>query len=166
LRSGTRPLTVLTIPVTLTKTWARSPINARSATQARRAAGCWRDGRADHTVEQKSWAALAGHFAIRRSSELLHELIPLAIVDPRSWPTLLGLSMAFVDSRVVNIALPAFPSVLAPRVSQLQWILECYVLFVAPLLLPVVRSAPVWPPKDLRPWRIWCCLRVDLMRSC
>ncbi|MDH3214664.1 MAG: DHA2 family efflux MFS transporter permease subunit [Candidatus Krumholzibacteria bacterium] len=49
--------------------------------------------------------------------------------------TILGSSMAFVDGTVVNVALPVFQSELNATVSDVQWIVESYALFLAALLL-------------------------------
>jgi EmrB/QacA subfamily drug resistance transporter len=49
--------------------------------------------------------------------------------------TILGSSMAFIDGTVVNVALPALQSALGATVSQVQWVVECYALFLAALLL-------------------------------
>jgi EmrB/QacA subfamily drug resistance transporter len=49
--------------------------------------------------------------------------------------TILGSSMAFIDGTVVNIALPAMQSALHATVSQVQWVVESYALFLSALLL-------------------------------
>src|SRR3954471_5533111 len=49
--------------------------------------------------------------------------------------TILGSSMAFIDGTVVNVALPALQSALGATVSEVQWVVECYALFLAALLL-------------------------------
>lgn len=49
--------------------------------------------------------------------------------------TILGSSLTFIDGTVVNVALPALQSALAATVSQVQWIVESYALFLAALLL-------------------------------
>jgi EmrB/QacA subfamily drug resistance transporter len=49
--------------------------------------------------------------------------------------TILGSSMAFIDGTVVNVALPALQSALGATVSQVQWIVESYALFLAALLI-------------------------------
>ena len=49
--------------------------------------------------------------------------------------TILGSSMAFIDGTVVNVALPALQSALGATVSEVQWIIESYALFLAALLL-------------------------------
>jgi EmrB/QacA subfamily drug resistance transporter len=43
--------------------------------------------------------------------------------------------MAFIDGTVVNVALPALQSALGATVSDVQWIVESYALFLAALLL-------------------------------
>jgi EmrB/QacA subfamily drug resistance transporter len=43
--------------------------------------------------------------------------------------------MAFIDGTVVNVALPALQSALGATVSQVQWIVESYALFLAALLI-------------------------------
>ena len=49
--------------------------------------------------------------------------------------TVLGSSLAFIDGTVVNVALPALQSSLGATVSQVQWVVEAYALFLAALLL-------------------------------
>lgn len=49
--------------------------------------------------------------------------------------TILGSSMAFIDGTVVNVALPALQSALQASVSEVQWVVESYALFLAALLL-------------------------------
>ena len=49
--------------------------------------------------------------------------------------TILGSSMAFIDSTVVNVALPALQADLGATVADVQWIVESYALFLAALLL-------------------------------
>ena len=48
---------------------------------------------------------------------------------------ILGSSMAFIDSTVVNVALPALQSSLHATINQVQWVVESYALFLAALLL-------------------------------
>ncbi|MDX1655870.1 MAG: MFS transporter [Candidatus Competibacteraceae bacterium] len=48
---------------------------------------------------------------------------------------ILGSGMIFIDSTVVNLALPALQEDLAASVSEIQWVVEAYTLFVAALLL-------------------------------
>lgn len=49
--------------------------------------------------------------------------------------TILGSSMAFIDSTVVNVALPTLQTQLKATVSDVQWVVESYALFVAALIL-------------------------------
>ncbi|HEX3747061.1 MAG TPA: MFS transporter [Bryobacteraceae bacterium] len=49
--------------------------------------------------------------------------------------TILGSSMAFIDSTVVNVALPALQTAFGANLSDVQWIVESYALFLAALLL-------------------------------
>src|SRR5215204_2301176 len=49
--------------------------------------------------------------------------------------TILGSSMAFIDGTVVNVALPALQSSLRATISEVQWVVESYALFLAALLL-------------------------------
>jgi EmrB/QacA subfamily drug resistance transporter len=49
--------------------------------------------------------------------------------------TVLGSSMAFIDGTAVNVALPALQSALHASITQVQWVVESYALFLAALLL-------------------------------
>jgi EmrB/QacA subfamily drug resistance transporter len=49
--------------------------------------------------------------------------------------TILGSSLAFIDSTVVNVALPALQSALGATLAQIQWVVESYALTLAALLL-------------------------------
>ncbi len=49
--------------------------------------------------------------------------------------TILGSSLAFIDSTVVNVALPALQATFRANVVDVQWIVECYALFLAALIL-------------------------------
>lgn len=49
--------------------------------------------------------------------------------------TILGSSMAFIDGTVVNVALPALQQSLNATVTDMQWVIEAYALFLAALLL-------------------------------
>jgi EmrB/QacA subfamily drug resistance transporter len=48
---------------------------------------------------------------------------------------ILGSSLAFVDSTIVNVALPAIQQALGATVYQAQWVVESYALLLASLLL-------------------------------
>jgi EmrB/QacA subfamily drug resistance transporter len=43
--------------------------------------------------------------------------------------------MVFIDGTVVNVALPALQSALNATLADVQWVVECYALFLATLLL-------------------------------
>ena len=49
--------------------------------------------------------------------------------------TILASSMVFIDGTVVNVALPALQSALNATVTDVQWVVEAYALFLAALLL-------------------------------
>jgi EmrB/QacA subfamily drug resistance transporter len=49
--------------------------------------------------------------------------------------TILGSSMVFIDGTVVNVALPALQTNLNATVTDVQWVVEAYTLFLAALLL-------------------------------
>jgi EmrB/QacA subfamily drug resistance transporter len=49
--------------------------------------------------------------------------------------TILGSSMAFIDGTAVNVALPALQASLAATVTEVQWVIEAYALFLSALLL-------------------------------
>src|SRR5215472_8145559 len=56
----------------------------------------------------------------------------------RAWvlvATILGSSMAFIDSTAVNVALPALQSNLHASVVDVQWVIESYGLFLSALIL-------------------------------
>src|SRR5437899_9841932 len=58
--------------------------------------------------------------------------------NSESWvlaATILGSSMAFIDSTVVNVALPALQSSLHASVVGVQWVVESYGLFLGALIL-------------------------------
>jgi EmrB/QacA subfamily drug resistance transporter len=49
--------------------------------------------------------------------------------------TILGSSMAFIDSTVVNVALPALQASFGGSVIDLEWVVESYALFLSALVL-------------------------------
>jgi MFS family permease len=58
--------------------------------------------------------------------------------NSRPWvlaATILGSSMAFIDSTIVNVALPALQSTLHATVVDVQWVIESYGLFLSALIL-------------------------------
>jgi MFS family permease len=69
--------------------------------------------------------------------------------------TILGSSMAFIDGTVVNVALPALQTNLNATVTDVQWVIEAYTLFLAALLYWAARSAITLAAKRFTPlgWR-------------
>jgi EmrB/QacA subfamily drug resistance transporter len=60
------------------------------------------------------------------------------VAEARTWilvATILASSMAFIDSTVVNVALPAIQSSFRATVVGVQWIVESYGLFLGALIL-------------------------------
>jgi EmrB/QacA subfamily drug resistance transporter len=60
------------------------------------------------------------------------------VAKARVWilaATILGSSMAFIDSTVVNVALPALQSSFHATVVDVQWVIESYGLLLAALIL-------------------------------
>ena len=63
---------------------------------------------------------------------------PACATTSRPWvlaATILGSSMAFIDSTIVNVALPALQSTLHATVVDVQWVIESYGLFLSALIL-------------------------------
>ncbi len=57
---------------------------------------------------------------------------------PHRWilaATILASSMTFIDSTVVNVALPALQSDLHATITDVQWVIEAYALFLGALIL-------------------------------
>src|SRR5580692_2517728 len=58
--------------------------------------------------------------------------------ESRKWilaATILGSSLAFIDSTVVNVALPALQASFHATVVDLQWVIESYGVLLAALIL-------------------------------
>src|SRR6266540_5957987 len=58
--------------------------------------------------------------------------------SPNRWTlgaTILGSSMTFIDATVVNVALPALQTDLQATITDLQWVIEAYALFLGALIL-------------------------------
>src|SRR5712692_4055193 len=49
--------------------------------------------------------------------------------------TILGSSMTFIDGTVVNVALPALQADLHATITEVQWVIEGYALFLGALIL-------------------------------
>jgi EmrB/QacA subfamily drug resistance transporter len=57
---------------------------------------------------------------------------------PSRWvlgATILGSSMTFIDATVVNVALPALQADLHATITDVQWVIEAYALFLGALIL-------------------------------
>ena len=57
---------------------------------------------------------------------------------PSRWTlaaTILASSMTFIDATVVNVALPALQADLHATITDVQWVVEAYALFLGALLL-------------------------------
>ena len=63
---------------------------------------------------------------------------PVVTPSAQRWvlvATILGSSMASIDSTIVNVALPTLQTALGATVTDVQWVVEAYALFVAALIL-------------------------------
>ena len=61
--------------------------------------------------------------------------------------TILGSSMVFIDSSVVNVALPRLQTDLAASVTSVQWVVEVYILLLAALMLVGGSLGDLWGRK-------------------
>ena len=60
------------------------------------------------------------------------------MVSPSRWTlaaTILASSMTFIDATVVNVALPALQADLHATITDVQWVIEAYALFLGALIL-------------------------------
>src|SRR5678816_3831555 len=58
--------------------------------------------------------------------------------SPNRWiliATILGSSLTFIDATVVNVALPALQADLQATITDVQWVIEAYALFLGALIL-------------------------------
>src|SRR6478609_8820444 len=58
--------------------------------------------------------------------------------SPSRWTlaaTILASSMTFIDATVVNVALPALQADLQATITDVQWVIEAYALFLGALIL-------------------------------
>jgi EmrB/QacA subfamily drug resistance transporter len=63
---------------------------------------------------------------------------PRPVPTPRQWTlaaTIIASSMTFIDGTVVNVALPALQASFGATITQVQWVIEAYTLFLGALLL-------------------------------
>src|ERR1700704_1519036 len=49
--------------------------------------------------------------------------------------TIIGSSLTFIDATVVNVALPALQTDLQATITDVQWVIEAYALFLGALIL-------------------------------
>src|SRR3954469_2355082 len=49
--------------------------------------------------------------------------------------TIVGSSLTFIDATVVNVALPALQADLRATITDVQWVIEAYALFLGALIL-------------------------------
>src|SRR3954451_10938533 len=49
--------------------------------------------------------------------------------------TIVGSSLTFIDATVVNVALPALQADLHATITDVQWVIEAYALFLGSLIL-------------------------------
>src|ERR1700704_5119059 len=60
------------------------------------------------------------------------------MASPSRWTlvaTILASSMTFIDATVVNVALPALQADLHATITDVQWVVEAYALFLGALIL-------------------------------
>jgi len=60
------------------------------------------------------------------------------VPSARQWTlvaTIIGSSLTFIDTTVVNVALPALQADLHATITDLQWVIEAYALFLGSLIL-------------------------------
>src|SRR5881409_4222369 len=65
-------------------------------------------------------------------------LPPRRRASVRRWTlvaTILGSAMTFIDGTVVNVALPALQADLHATITDVQWVIEAYALFLGALIL-------------------------------
>src|SRR5881409_253669 len=65
-------------------------------------------------------------------------LPPRRRASVRRWTlvaTILGSSLTFIDGTVVNVALPALQADLQATITDVQWVIEAYALFLGALIL-------------------------------
>ena len=64
--------------------------------------------------------------------------------------TILGSSMAFIDTTVVNVALPIMQRALHADVAAAQWIIDAYLLVLSALILQTCEAYPQIFLRELR----------------
>jgi EmrB/QacA subfamily drug resistance transporter len=84
--------------------------------------------------------------------------------------TILGSSLAFIDSSVVNLALPALQADLGATVIEMQWVVEAYALALAALILAGGSLGDIYGRRRIyavgvvvfAAASIWCGLAPDI----
>src|SRR4051794_9195116 len=74
----------------------------------------------------------------RRSEHRFHGRVTTRQDGASRWiltATILGSSMTFIDATVVNVALPALQIDLHATITDVQWVIEAYALFLGALIL-------------------------------
>src|SRR6202795_3007540 len=62
----------------------------------------------------------------------------MTAAEKRRWTlvaTILASAMTFIDGTVVNVALPALQAALHATITDVQWVVEAYALFLGALIL-------------------------------
>jgi len=75
--------------------------------------------------------------------------------------TILGSSLAFIDSTVVNVALPALQANFNATVVDVQWVVEAYALLLAALLLAGGSLGDIYGRKRIKLAAIEVPAQVD-----
>jgi EmrB/QacA subfamily drug resistance transporter len=86
--------------------------------------------------------------------------------------TILGSSIAFIDSTVVNVALPALQADLNATVVDVQWVVEAYALLLAALLLAGGSLGDIYGRRRIyaagviifAAASVWCGLAPDVLQ--
>ena len=60
--------------------------------------------------------------------------------------TIIGSSLTFIDSTVVNVALPALQTDLHATITDIQWVIEAYALFLVAVPVALAAWRQKWKP--------------------
>ena len=77
--------------------------------------------------------------------------------DAKPWvlaATILGSSLAFINQSVVNVALPAIQSGLNASATEMQWVVNAYMLFLGALILAGGSAGDIWGRRRIFGWGI------------
>src|SRR5262245_35348920 len=69
--------------------------------------------------------------------------------------TIIGSSLTFVDATVVNVALPALQANLQATITDVQWVIEAYALFLGGLILVGGSFGDQFGRKRVFLWGVW-----------